>query len=132
LETTIYFALAGAQYVAGGQEALEKVSVPTLASYHPIEGNAYDEEAVGIYLGETLIGYVPNQGHTCPQCFYDYGKKSLTWWCASCGYQGSFLKTGLASRLRRFECEGALSLIEKFHSVKGIWSARFRLDLLKV
>jgi hypothetical protein len=132
MSTTLYFTLAGARFCPEGQSLLETIEIPALAELEALEDNPYDEHAIGIYLGGTLIGYVPNQGHTCPRCYTDYGKASKTWWCNYCSYQGPFLKTGMASRFRRSFPEGALILIEKFRSKEGTWSARFRLDLLEV
>jgi hypothetical protein len=62
--------------------------------------NPYDVFAINVLLDGKHIGYVPNKGYSCMNCWSPIDPKFYI--CRTCGSDGnSFCKGGLATRLQK-------------------------------
>lgn len=72
------------------------VGTPVELRHNP--ANPVDTDAVEVWIDGQHVGWVPNSGTTCPQCWTYVNQGS--WDCPVCGAT-ELIKGGLASRLVR-------------------------------
>lgn len=71
-----------------------RVGTPIILKREP--DNKYDSSAVAVYVDDTHIGYVPNKGYSCSECWGPIDKQFFV--CKVCG-SDKVVSGGLATRL---------------------------------
>jgi len=94
---TFKFVVVGTSYIKGAylQCISAESGIPLELRSEP--DNEYDKDAIGVYLDDMKIGYVPNQGFSCSNCWAPMDPK--TYACKECGEHEHIVERGLATRL---------------------------------
>lgn len=96
MKNEIEFPVVGSQYILGGIELSKSLEIGDQLTLIREPDNEYDKSAVAVFFSGKKLGYVPNRGTSCKQCWSHIGKEHYV--CPNCGGV-DFVKGGLATRL---------------------------------
>lgn len=119
------FPVVGSNYLPGALALISGSSVGEILELKPDPDNSYDPLAIKVLYKNTHIGFVPNKGRTCSNCWSAVA--STDDYCAACdaGYD-SIQEGGLAFRIhkqgilkRQYSCViDTLDLSSKYSQVR--------------
>lgn len=93
------FPVVGTQYVEGAYDRCVAVSPGTPLELVQDPQNPYDTDAIEVHLDGVRIGFVPNSGYSCSDCWYPVDPRTYT--CVNCGQDKFIIKKGLATRIAK-------------------------------
>jgi hypothetical protein len=94
MKTVLDFPVVGSNYTTVDLTTLLDGEELTLV---PEPTNQYDQYAVAVYRNTEKIGYVPNKGRTCTECWSSVPSRSDT--CPKCLDYENVVEGGLAFRM---------------------------------
>jgi hypothetical protein len=94
----VSFPVVGTAHIKGAYDVcVQSSNIPV--DLEPDPENSYDAYAINVMVNGIHVGFVPNAGYTCSNCWSHADPYSFS--CRKCGVENdSFIKGGLARRLK--------------------------------
>jgi hypothetical protein len=89
--------VVGTTYIKQGYEFCLSLQKGDIVELVPDPKNQYDEDAIKVFVKDTQIGFIPNQGLTCGHCWH--AVSTQTFMCNNCSESDNIVSKGLATRI---------------------------------